>query len=1104
VEEEEAAGEGNRKTMNLRFGILMLVAVTATLPANGASTMKTVAITDYVGVEWTDELVHETLTFAPGEMKGPAAARVSIGKTLLPSQLSDVTRHPDGTIKSMNVWFMATVPAFGAVTYTIAPGKAGLAGDGVRVKATAETVELATDAPTPIGIRLLNGTKTHIWPTPAADVPGPIQGLLLPSGRVTGSGRLCVPFRVRSITTELTAAGPLFAEARVTYAFDEGHWTLTARVVHGSPLVRIREDLDTGWNAQNGFKVDRFYTLTVNGGGFAPTQAFFLARNDKPEYQNLMPPTPQDVISTVAWQPTAASTATCTGFTPTTPTAGAQDYGLIGWPCWSSRVGVGIRYIEPGKDAVGFVALDTPAWRNQMAIRFRREADGAITANLPLQVYEQEWDIDGYGRHSPNATGKTLDVPEMTARRTWGILLTAPEDELKAKGISLLNAAAKAGSWTLDQVKDWTLDWPDPKAQSPWAPESSNLAKDVMAQVDTWIAGKRAFGNYGIFSMHDYFLVSVWPLKNRGLADLATILNDPAQLTAADRRRLRRQAAYIAYTMHSPQAFPWGTGAHLGNPNMSIMAMQTRSFCSALIADHPKVREWGTWTSAFVRDYIERFVNDGNAFYECPSYTFVTINQLLQSNDAMMANGLDDALNTKRFADGIRFTLDWLLPRDLRFNNLRTIMPIGNTSYQSILPEFTAKLVDYLKPRNVELAGQFQWAMNQTLPADKRLTTVPEVVPDLRSTWYKDYGVVMRHGFGTPYETMFFMMAGKCLGHYETTDHMVYTLYAKGQPINLHFGNGYFPGFQRPWLRNGVAIDHRTLGGYERLYATVQTASFQPATEYLHASWDADELLPRWPEHPPQGYGKPDPLPWQPRESMPTVTWHRQVLFVKDQDPKGPNYFVVRDSFGGKPSKPTDASFWFLATRMTREGDVFHFDGQLPVDMDVFVNTPAKAEVETDTFGHIQQPYYRMTGDDLNYYPNKVRREDQLCLRLKQPVGGGYLVVLYPRLKGIDPAATFTNLGETAVKVETTLSTDYLLIDAYAATLTTDGMTITGSAVAVRKYRDGTIVVTNGEGPATLRVAGKTVTGTGPFSVTIQGDRVENRTYAESAKVEVN
>ena len=189
------------------------------------------------------------------------------------------------------------------------------------------------------------------------------------------------------------------------YQFTEGYWTFTARVVAGSPLVRITEDLDTGWNAQNGFKRDRFYTFTVNGEHFQPSQAFYLARNNQPEYQTLMPPTPQDIVPTVSGSPTNASNTVCGGFTPTAPTAGAQDYGLIGWPCWSSAWGWASAISRPGKDAVGFVALNTPYWRNQMAIRFRREANGAITANLPLQVYEQEWDIDGYGRHSPNATG---------------------------------------------------------------------------------------------------------------------------------------------------------------------------------------------------------------------------------------------------------------------------------------------------------------------------------------------------------------------------------------------------------------------------------------------------------------------------------------------------------------------------------------------------------------------------------------------------------------------------------------------------------------------------------------------------------------------------
>lgn len=431
-------------------------------------------------------------------------------------------------------------------------------------------------------------------------------------------------------------------------------------------------------------------------------------------------------------------------------------------------------------------------------------------------------------------------------------------------------------------------------------------------------------------------------------------------------------------------------------------------------------------------------------------------------------------------------------------------MPVGNTSYQSVPPEMAELVVRYYAERDPELAGQFQWFANQTLPEEKRIGIVADVIPNLGSVWVKDYGVFMRHGFGTPHETYFHMMAGNCLGHYETTDHMVYTLYAKGHPINLHFGNGYFPMFGRPWLRNGISVDHRVHWGYERLYAQVETAAFMPPLEYAHASLDIDELLDKCGEYPPD-YGKPDPDPIKPQtaERMPLMTWHRQVVFVKDADPAGPNYFVIRDTFGGKPTKPTDDNFWFLANRMEKRGDVYHFDGQLPVDMDVFVNAPAGTEPETGKFGHVQQPYGRLVGDDLNYYPNKVRREDQLLLRLKQPAGEGYFVVLYPRLKDIDPAATFTSLGEHGVKVQTPLSTDYVVANSFPVTVKDDRMEFTGLAGAVRFYGDGKIVAVNNESEATIRVAGKTIVGRGAFTVTIAGDQVETKRYGEGAVVEV-
>ncbi|HOF88432.1 MAG TPA: hypothetical protein PLZ36_10060, partial [Armatimonadota bacterium] len=438
----------------------------------------------------------------------------------------------------------------------------------------------------------------------------------------------------------------------------------------------------------------------------------------------------------------------------------------------------------------------------------------------------------------------------------------------------------------------------------------------------------------------------------------------------------------------------------------------------------------------------------------------------------------------------------------------RVITPYGNCSYQSVPPAMAQAYVSYFKDRDPQLAGQLQWFANQTLPDKQKLTLVQDIQTPLGSVHYKDYGVYFRHGFGTPYETLLLLYAGNCDGHYEwESDQMSYTLYAKGQPINLHFGNGYFPMFGRPWLRNRVSIDQK-FEESERNVTAVTAAAFAPAMEYAHATRGIDSLRDVATEYPDLD----DKGNWTPAESanlanpftrIPMTIWHRQVLFLKDTDPRGPNYFVLRESFSGTPTRPTDLSLWFLANSMTRAGDVFHFDGQCLVDMDVFVASPAGAEPETGQYGHRQQPYGRMVGFDPKFHPDGKLQETQLLLRLKQPAGKGYMVVLYPRLKEGDPAAKYAVLADGAVTVETPLSTDYVFANAHAFDFADARVTFKGTAGSVRFYTDGKIVVTNAEGAATYTVAGKTITGAGAFTVVIENGKATTSTQGEGAKVEV-
>jgi len=1066
---------------------------------------KTVTIRDYIGVDWNEELVHQALTFEPGALTGRAAARVEVvGGQAIPSQVSEVERHDDGSVRSMKVWFFADVPANGAVTYRVTPGAAGSTGAGVVVRTLPDSIELATNAPKKIAIRLPAGGKEFVWPVPAREVPGPIQALRLPSGRTIGPGRFEVPFRVKSYRAELTAAGPLFAEARVHYVFDVGYWTFRARVLKNCAMVIVEEELDTGYSGQKWNQVDRFYSLVLNDRGFKPTQGWYTGRSGEAQFHDLMKERAQDLLTKETSGHIAASAGTkVNGYTLSFEKE-RDDYYLVPWPTWSFRVGTMARFVEPGGDAVGFAALNTMKWRNAMSLRFRADTAGKLSACLPLQVYEQGWPSEGYGRTSVHATGRTLFVPDSTARRHYGIMLSAAEDETESRIESLLHLSVKLGSHPLDVVKDWTLDWPDPLAKEKWAEETTEAGREALRLMRQWRDWKRTTGHFGLYSMWNHRA-----LTSIRYGPVKAAIDSPGKLTAAERRELRRLCAYQAYVLNSLEHFPYGVGCHLGNPNMSIMAVDARVKAGLLVNDHPRFKKWGAWTTEFMKEFIRRYTFESGAPFENPQYTLgVTLPELAMANQVLLDNGLGDAFDTELFRRCIGFLFHWLTPPDPRFKGHRVILPLGNACYISMPPRTGRLLVEYYKDRDATLAGQLQWFANQTLPEDKQLRIVKEVQPQLGSAFYEDYGVSFRHGFGTPYETLFHIMAGRCNGHYEwETDQMTYTLYAKGQPIHLHFGNGPFPMLCRPWLRNRISFG-RNVEPMERHDAETVAVAFTPEAEYTRAVRDIDLLRPVPTEFPLKGRGDM----WSPEEhrnwnfpppvqEIPLTHWHRQVLFVKDADPKGPNYFALRDGFGGTPTRPAELNLWFLANRMERRDEVFHYDGQCLVDMDVFVSTPQTFEAQSSEYAHIQRPYVRYTGFDPKFHPGGKLGEKQIALRIQQPAGKGYLVILYPRLKQDDPPATFTRLGKSAARVETTLSTDYLFLCPHLFTYKSETLRFQGMAGTVRRYKDGKITVTNGEGPAEFRVAGKTISGEGPFVATIEDGKVSTKTYHEKARV---
>ena len=180
--------------MSKRAIVFLLAGIIAL--GGAAAAAEQVTIRDYVGVAWKDELVHEELTFAPGEYIGrPQATVIDPSGKAIPAQVENVQLHDDLSVRSMEVWFLASVAPEGESTYTIHAGKAQPDFEGLDVRETGDTIEFVTETPDATGICLIGRSKEYVWPIPAADAPGPIVDLLLPSGRRAGMGRFEVHSR---------------------------------------------------------------------------------------------------------------------------------------------------------------------------------------------------------------------------------------------------------------------------------------------------------------------------------------------------------------------------------------------------------------------------------------------------------------------------------------------------------------------------------------------------------------------------------------------------------------------------------------------------------------------------------------------------------------------------------------------------------------------------------------------------------------------------------------------------------------------------------------------------------------------------------------------
>ncbi|HEY3416127.1 MAG TPA: hypothetical protein VGM23_04495, partial [Armatimonadota bacterium] len=190
--------------------------------------------------------------------------------------------------------------------------------------------------------------------------------------------------------------------------------------------------------------------------------------------------------------------------------------------------------------------------------------------------------------------------------------------------------------------------------------------------------------------------------------------------------------------------------------------------------------------------------------------------------------------------------------------------------------------------------------------------------------------------------------------------------------------------------------------------------------------------------------------------------WRRQALFIKDDDPAGVGYYVLRDTLTG--GQPTMWQFWsvtekigspeqardvtaFLADKPgntvvpPRElrGNRFTGIGPFGVDLEYYIASP------TDT------PRYTLRwGTKQIATPNNGFNDYQDMLHLQLTGDGVYYVVIYPR-KRTEPVPLFQTLGNgTVIKVSGAFGRDYCFLSGTEAYGAGEGAVFHGTCASVQ------------------------------------------------------
>jgi len=955
-------------------------------------------IRDEIGQDWQNDLVTFSLDESILEQDLPNLTLLAPDGSHQPVQF-----HGEGNARKIT--FLATVPTYETSTYQL-----------VR--------RASPPLPNPFVIerhddvlRVSNGITGIELPTSrGAYKEGPIQRIRLMSGAWIGGSRLVDVPAISNYEANITAQGPVFVQVSTRYQFADGKaWMLTMRLIAGEPVVLIREQCMIEGGARWEFVANK---------GWPANRVFMRPGTGQPEYK-VWPITFNDSIV-------------------------AKLCPWIQW--WDERQGLVYGLFEDGGSDNMLIAGagDVAAWGRsgpeiydsvpQRLVPLHGEANGDLVMHLSLIEPGRSWMLAAgsvaksqvadnavapshklMNRYCETPLNTLKDMPlhwERSKREFPRLMVNRNEllAWLRSTDYPALLTTSKKPALKVKQLL-WSLI-----ANNDAPPQPAAVAafkQQLLKQFDHTLEMFR-YGNRGYpAAMYGTLIPRIDMPQWLSQLDLALGAN---VFTQEEEDRIFAQLAFLATKLASPDYVSPGRSL-AGNPNMVTAWSASLVLLAAMMPDHPQASAWYREGMGRLDHMLTTWQGPNGGWLEAPHYQVAALDPLLFVKRAAANAGLGDDVRNEHLLRTTMFLAKISTPPDPRFDNLRHFPPLGNT-YRKETSMLFGVMAGLHAEQNPQAAEALQWLWQQQgAPFWSYLGGVsymdfyvPEVLrpdwtvpaPEWGSELFPGFGAVLRSGFPGDRETyMVYHQGDAATAHYDQ-DQGSFEFWGKGRPLCLDWG---FRGHMAASLHNRMSIGH---------VGKVQQFAHQPTADYVRGRQD---------------------------------TWDRQILFVKDNDPLGPNYVVLCDttSGGGEagwhlwvnakmpedlPKIPDSGVYTGsldrekLPSSIRIAGDTVSFTGEHDVDLDVwFAPIQRGKPIDAVHFEHaaVVSVAGYVGGGWSGWNDDRL---DQYGIQLTQPGGKPLASVLYPRLRD-EAAAQFRTMADGKVtEVKGPWGTDYVFLNA--------------------------------------------------------------------------